>query len=397
MRTLWTALASLTLATTSLATASLAQVTGQFSLEKSTFAPGEPIVLSFKTTNQSTQPQSVSDADPYTLCSGISIHVSGDPGRNSSCGIKGWGGSCLSGATTLEPGQSQTEHLLVNFEHKLTRPGDYEIEAQKSLSTFARIDDLASPQHSEEVAKTFHIHIEDGATPPPGTFDRYRDQLQSPDERLRREAARTLATFAPPSLEATLLRFPHQPEFKQFAPLALHNLDTPGSLSALAEMLATNQPGTYEHMKAAEYLAQSDDPAWFPILRQVAQDNAGIYEYPRDAAEIGGDNAVPFLLQLMHSADLHSSPGNAVTALGATGSRVAIPILLQILRDPDKDIARTAQFSLVELTHLDTNNDFTRPEDPAATQLRWSTWWRTSGASAHIYKAHECSEYKPLP
>ncbi len=395
MRPLWTALASLTLATTS-----LAQLTGRFSLEKSTFAPGEPIVLSFKTTNQSTQPQSVRDADPYTLCSGISIHVSGDPRPTSSCGIRGQAGDCPLTQTTLEPGQSQTEHLLVNFEHNLTQPGDYVVDANKSLVLNSSSDPLyviLAPRQRVQISQQFHLRIVKGATPPPGTFNSLAAQLHSSDKTLRREAARTLATFAPPSLEATLLQFPQQPEFEEFAPLALHNLNTPRSISALAQMLVDDQPGTYVHMQAAEFLAQADHHAWYPLLRQIAQHNPSFSAYPAYAAESGGHHAIPFLLQLTRSPDREATAGNAVMALGATGSRAAIPILLQILRDPDKDIARTAESSLVELTHLETNNDFTRSEDPAATQLRWSTWWRTSGTSAHIYKAHECSDYKPLP
>jgi HEAT repeat protein len=77
-------------------------------------------------------------------------------------------------------------------------------------------------------------------------------------DQVRREAARTLATLAPPALEPLLLTFAISKDYvlKQFAPLALANLSTKASLSALAGMLLHTDPGTYEYMTAAENLGR---------------------------------------------------------------------------------------------------------------------------------------------
>jgi len=61
------------------------QISGQFYLEKATFAPGEPIFLYFQVVNDGPQAENLYSADPYSFCSGYQIGVSSDPGATSSC------------------------------------------------------------------------------------------------------------------------------------------------------------------------------------------------------------------------------------------------------------------------------------------------------------------------
>jgi HEAT repeat protein len=97
-------------------------------------------------------------------------------------------------------------------------------------------------------------------------------------------------------LEDTLLTFADNPEIREFAPLAFYRLNTPRSIAALAELLTKAKPGTFEHMKSADYLAEIGDQQWFPLLRDVAQQNPGISSYVDDAAELGGDKMLPTLI-----------------------------------------------------------------------------------------------------
>src|ERR1700745_864555 len=93
-----------------------AQVTGTFSLEKSSFAPGEPVVLSFTLHNTGKQIEGVAQADPYSFCSGYKLHVIRDEVPDS-VRFRGFLGSCLSGVISLEPGASRTEHILLNYQN----------------------------------------------------------------------------------------------------------------------------------------------------------------------------------------------------------------------------------------------------------------------------------------
>src|SRR6202022_4179310 len=107
------------------------------------------------------------------------------------------------------------------------------------------------------------------------------NQLQSPDIAKRSEAARTLASLAPPSLENTLFGFAKKEEFKNWVPLAMHRLNTPRSMAVLAEVLRNDEPGTKETVESAKVLGSSGDPQWFPLLLALARKYpGGGYLYP---------------------------------------------------------------------------------------------------------------------
>jgi hypothetical protein len=88
----------------------VAQIAGNFYLDKSIFAPGEPVFLHFQVTNNGSKSVNILQADPYSFCSGYEITLSsnshGSTGR-PSC-PKGFAGDCLSSDTLLRPGASKT-------------------------------------------------------------------------------------------------------------------------------------------------------------------------------------------------------------------------------------------------------------------------------------------------
>ncbi|MGB2604950.1 MAG: HEAT repeat domain-containing protein [Candidatus Sulfotelmatobacter sp.] len=370
------------------------QVAGHFYLEKSTFAPGEPVFLYFEAANAGTKPEYFEQADPYSFCSGYQIHLSGDTPPTSTC-ARGFAGSCLSGVTKLESGKTRTERILLNFERDL-KPGDYDVEAGRNLSYAATdVDYFAAPKELLEEHSQLHFRIDENATPNPAEFQHWLEQLRSTDPEKRREAARTLAALGPKPLEKTLLGFADSTEFRQFAPLALYRLNTPRSMAALADLLGKTDRGTYESIQSADYLAESGDPQWFPLLMDYARRNASISNYVSDAAESGGDQAVPALLELARSPDVEFTRVNAVTALGDTGSRGAVPVLLEFLKKPDTDIAERALSGLQRLTHR-TGGDERGGPYLQEQYRRWLQWWAREGSTAPIYKAKECGELTPL-
>ena len=75
-------------------------------------------------------------------------------------------------------------------------------------------------------------------------------QLHSKDIQQKMEAGRILASLAPVSLEDVLLGFADDRDLRPWAPLALSRLHTERGLAALAELVRTGQPGSYEHMQA---------------------------------------------------------------------------------------------------------------------------------------------------
>lgn len=374
-------------------TITLGQVTGRFYLEKGTFAVGEPVFLYFEMTNSGTETQNVHRADPYSFCSGFQIHVSTDVSPSSSCWPVGTGGSCASSAAPLGPGESRTERILLNYEHKIDAPGYYGVEVESHLPyASADLTYYSAPKTTLEVRDHLQFHVDQNASTADLMLEAWVELLQSSDLATRREAARTLASLAPQSLEDTLMGFAEDPEFREWAPLAFHRLNTHRSLEGLAELLRKS----YEDTQSARYLGESGDPEWFPLLLEVARKHIddGAYVYP--AAESGGDQALPFLVPLLQSPDTEYTRPIAISALGHTGSPAAIPILLELLRSPDSATAERALFGLRQLTHRTIGADVSNTANPQSQYPKWSQWWTRDGTHAHIYKANECGEFKPL-
>ena len=150
----------------------------------------------------------------------------------------------------------------------MNKPGDYEVEAVRRLPyADARVKYFEGPQENIEVRTKLYFLIDPNSSAGPASLQSFVNQLHAQSSEKRREAARTLASLAPPALENILITFADNQEFRQFAPLAFHRLNTPRSMAAMAELLTKTQPGTYEHMTSADYLAQSGDIQWFPLLR----------------------------------------------------------------------------------------------------------------------------------
>jgi hypothetical protein len=193
-----------------------AQVTGTFSLEKSTFAPGEPVLLTLTLHNEGKDSAEVHTADPYSFCSGYKIHITRDAAPEPAC-FQGYGGSCMSGALSLGPGASHTERLLLNYRNNsqgdlgapVSLPGDYTVDASRDiayapLGSNSRV--YTAPDHSE-VHQTFHLSIDNALELSPTFYVPYIQQLDSKKDQVRRETARTLATLAPPALEPPVAYF----------------------------------------------------------------------------------------------------------------------------------------------------------------------------------------------
>jgi hypothetical protein len=373
-----------------------AQVSGRFFLEKETYTVGEPVLLYFEVTNNGSETVNIPNADPYSFCSGYRIQVSSDPSPTSSCAPGGFGGSCFSSDMTLKPGEKYTQRILMNDEHNVRAPGTYFVEAERSIGYAP-----SSLNYFEAVKSTVEVHerllfrVVANISVEEASLQVWVQQLKSDDSAKRREAARILAAMAPPSLEELLLSFCDSAEFRMWAPRAMHGLNTPRSLQALADLLKKTEPGTYEHMKSADFLAETGDAKWYPVLRKVAEKKPNIANYVDNAASSGGDQSLPLLLTLMQSPDKEFTRINAVTALGYTGSRAAIPILLNLLQGDDLDIAQRALFALRQLTHR-TEGDALWSEHPQVQYAKWATWWSREGSSAPIYRAGECGEFKQL-
>lgn len=375
-----------------------AQLTGTFYLDKTTFAPGEPIFLHFKVTNPGHQQAMISTMGlPHQPgCSGYSIDISHNSSSAPSCQRVlfsnpfdwcNYNGPLS--AQMIEPGKSVTQRILLNLDADLNTPGEYAIHAKY----FNLMGGVESKLDTE--AK-LHLRVDRSApSPTRASFQPWVDRLHSRNEWKRAEAAEVLADVAPRSLETVLLGFAHDPDLKGYAPLALRRLNTPRSRAALAALLKGRAAN--EQQQAAMYLAETGDQKWLPLLLDLAKEYAADSWFPTAAAELGGDKAVPTLVSIEKSHDRAYAALNTVMALGYTRSRAAIPYLLEYLKSPETELAGRADGSLQMLTHRRASAG--QKDATSADYAKWSRWWNREGATAPIYKANDlsCAPFQPLP
>jgi len=168
------------------------QLSGHFYLEKSTFAPGEPIFLYFEVVNDGPRPENIHSADSYSFCSGYEVKVSSDPKPTSSCPALGVGGSCFSSSALLPPGKSRIERVLLNFDHKIDVPGPYSVEAQRYLShadASAKYFDGDTPKDTLEVRTTLYFEVDPTAIEDPKTLPTLLLALKSNEPMQRRSGS----------------------------------------------------------------------------------------------------------------------------------------------------------------------------------------------------------------
>lgn len=309
-------------------------------------------------------------------------------------------GSCASSDKILKPGGGHTDRILLNQPYDLLQPGRYSLRVTHELPYGPGDGDLAllGPKGTHE---TFDAQLEivlesstDSDLKP--EFQKYLADLRSGDSDQRIEAADVIANLAPRFLEGTILQMLDSPELRYFAVRGLRNLGTPAAHQALVSFVKNSPPtqAAGEYQDAIRYLGEIGTHDDLAVLLKVAHANPpGSYGREvamESAGEVGGDDAVPLLAAELkdQSATVRQS---AVRALYSTGSRAAVPVLIELLRSPEERVSGTAEFGLQVLTHRSATE-----AQPSATHAKWREWWSTHRESATIFKYDQCGELVPL-
>lgn len=378
-----------------------AQLRGQFSLEKEQYEVGEPIYLEFDLTNVGRDSIQMFRGDRYSFCGGYKIELSsGPPIVHSSCD-RGFDGSCVGGEQIIAPGETRREKVLVNFGHDLSKSATYDLHATYATRYGPRTKDVSLWAGAETltVETHFQIQLTKGSQENlMAAFQPFVAALASKDEERQREAARVIGSLAPPFLEDTIVSMLDSPAARPFALLGLRNLNTPRSREILAGIVG-NTPGyTYEREQAIKYLAEMEDKKYLPLLLDVAEKQLPneARDYVLAAAQLGGDDAMSFLGSLLDDPNPFSR-ANGVMALSQTGSRRAVPLLIETLKSADTDLGKLASIGLIQLTHRSPFSDGRMYSDsPAQLYVPWLRWWSFRGNNAPTYGPRDCSEIRSL-
>lgn len=382
-----------------LSTVAYGQVEGKFILPKSEFTAGEPIWLEFQMMNSGTDTLYFNAGNLYSFCGGYRLEVTeGKPLQHPSCNT-GFGGSCISTTHKFPSRDRVVDKLLLNYEHNFTEPGRYHLKATRNLQT-ALTDELAAMVHSQETRfeQEFDIEItrQDGAALR-SELAPYVEQLKSPNEEVVREAARVLSSSAPVFLESTMLKMLDRAVTRGFAITGLKRINTQAAREALAKIARDFiREYSYEAEMAARALSEMGDQAYFPLLKEIAEskppNQSG--EALRYAATLGGDEAIPWLASKLRNSDLYAR-GAVPWALASTGSRRAVPVLIDLLLSHDENVPQSAESALVQLTHRSMSPEKYISGTPQIAHQNWMRWW-TSHPDAPVYGPKRCGEIQPL-
>ena len=370
-------------------------------LDKERYLVGEPVYLNFEITNKGMEPVQFESGSSYSFCGGYQIEVSiGAPIENSSCAT-GFAGSCLSGGWVVNPGEARKDRVLLNYEHDLSKTGIYTIYASRTLNYGPPSKTFSDPGTLEQIKieGEFQIQVEvgDDAMLAP-IFQPFVADLESKDEERQREAARAIGSLAPAFLEDTILSMVNSRSTLPFAMLGLKHLNSARSREALANIIRNTSGYSYEKEQAIKDLSEMGDKKYFPLLLDEAKkwEPNQARDYVLAAAELGGDDALPYVISLLNSSNSFAQ-ANGVMALGKTGSRQAVPLLIEFLRAEDEDIERLASSGLMQLTHGSPfENGQLYSDSPSRTYNDWWRWWAVHEDSAPIFKPTECGAVESL-
>ncbi|SRR6266403_913644 len=366
--------------------ATTAQIEGRLYLDKTNYLVGEPIFLNFELTNKGHEPIVFLSGSSYSSCGGYKIDVStGPPLPNQSC-LDGVAVSCIAGVWALAPGEIRKDKILVNFAHDLTRPGHYIVHASRTLAKIkieAEFEILVAIGNDEALVPMFQPFLAD---------------LSSKIEERQIEAARVIGSLAPAFLEATIVSMVDSPVTRPYALIGLRHLNTARSRQRLAKIVQDTSGYSYDKEQAIKYLSEMGDTKYFPLLLDEAKkwEPNQARDYVLAAGRLGGQAAMPYVVSLLGSSEPFSR-GNALMALPETGSRQAVPLLIEALKDPDTNLGRLASLGLIQLTHRSPfENGRIWGGSPSGEYPDWTRWWSIHGSDAAIYKASQCGSVEPL-
>jgi hypothetical protein len=381
-----------------------AQFAAHFSLPRPNYLSGEPVFVDFEVQNTDSEPLRIQKASAYSFCDGYGFEATGLRRRDVPSCSEGSAGGCSFRLDTLRPGEMYSEHILLNHYFDLRKPGTYDVHATRQLSYQSVNANLAvpGPQPHAEFEAYFTITIDKyGTIDLQSVFEPFVRDLESSDLKRKFEAAEVIADLAPAFLGATLVDMLNSRDLQTFGVRGLRTLATPEAHQALAEFVKnfppTNEFGPYQ--EAIRALGEIGDASDVDLLLSVAHANAQVGASRilaiEAAGEAGGDSAVgPLATELSQSsADARVA---AVRALYLTGSRSAIPILIDLLRSPQEKVAEAAAYGLSALTHHDVGNSDAAAR-PSASYAWWAQWWLKHGATARIFKPTKCGNTMPTP
>lgn len=329
---------------------------------------------------------------------GYTFEVSGVDRVRPDWGCGGIAGSCLSGIRVLNPGEKQSEQILLNKRYRFEKPGSYDVVAIRRFP-FAWGEGAFTLSEKIDFREYLTIVLVKGEQPELlAAFQPVVEELESEDWYQKQWARLVITELAPTFLEEVVLGLARSDDISAvgFSIKGLKRLNTKRSRQALAELAETaSEDGRRQN--AIRALARLGDQKYLPLLKRLASGKDRDLQFAaiRAVGELGGEDVISFLLPLLRNAD-PLIRHDAVFGLANTGSRAVIPVLMEMLQDSEGMVRQSAANALSQLTHRSARLDVRDPARASKASQRWLRWWALNWDKAGAFGPRECGAYQLL-
>jgi hypothetical protein len=362
------------------------QIAVWFHPEKSATPLGEAVFVLVELTNVSSRTVQFDDgacAQSFTPVVPVKHRVTDSL---YGCAGAGTAGSCLGSFVELKPGEKLLRRYLLPDGLEPGAAGDFDYTVERQITFYAR-DGSHKVVDREEVREAFTVHaVEVNHAQLEADYAPLVTDLQSRDAMQRALAASAITQHPQNFLEPVILKLSQDPATTVASITGLKKLGTDRSKQRLAELTGSEYE-EYIRQPATTALAELGDSRYCDLMLQLMNLRQG---YTSEIAAKGagllcGEKAIPQLVALLSGGPSTFPAYEIAYALGNTGSRTAVPVLIELLTNTDDGIRRAAREALHTLTHRMSNGD-----DFRADRQDWLAWWGMEGKTAQTFDPTQC-------
>jgi hypothetical protein len=352
--------------------------------EKSTSVLGEPIFLLVELTNFGSQSLQFDDG-PCTQSIEPVIPVKHpDSGSLYGCSGAGRGGSCGSSFVELKPGKKLLRRYLLpdGLEPDIAGASDYTLERR---ITFYTMDGSYSVSGRQEVTENFTIHaVQPDRARLRADYAPLIANLAAVDSQQSNLALSAITQHPQDFLEPVILKLSQETGTMAASITGLKKLGSDRAKQRLGDLTGAGYE-EYIRQPATTALAELGDSSYCELMLQLMNLRQGYTSEiaARGAGFLCREKAIPQLASLFSAKESTFPAYQIAYALGNTGSRTAVPILIEQLSTADADSNRAVTDALYTLTHRGT-------EGSSVDREEWVRWWAFQGKNAQIFDPTQC-------
>lgn len=351
--------------------------------EKATSVLGEPIVLLVELSNFGSQAQQFDDGPCMQSFEPIVPVEHRVTGSLYGCSGGGRGGSCAGSFVELKPGENLLRRYLLPDGLEPDIAGDFDYTLKRQITLYAK--GYHKVLGRQEVMESFTIHAVQADRPRlRADYAPLIADLESRDSQQYVLAVGAITEHPQDFLEPLILKLSQETRTMRASITGLKKLGSDRAKQRLADLTGSGYEESIRQ-PATTALAELGDSSYCELMLQLMKLGQGYTSEiaARGAGLLCGEKAIPQLVSLLSGKQTTVPTYEIATALGNTGSRTAVPILIELLSTADAGLNSAASEALYTLTHRSAGG-------PGADRQEWMSWWALQGKTAQIFDPTQC-------